>query len=44
MYMMLLYASLSMIGLMKAYSELNGSKNDNIQVILSEIQEFPSTN
>ena len=27
-----------------AYSELNGSKSDNIQVILSEIQEFPSTN
>ena len=28
---------------MKIYSELIGSKNDNIQVLLSEIQEFPST-
>ena len=25
------------------YSELIGSKNDNIQVLPSEIQEFPST-
>ena len=26
------------------YSKLNGSKYYNIQVILSEVQEFPSTN
>ena len=26
------------------YSELNGSKHDNIKVIFGEIQEFPSTN
>ena len=26
------------------YSELNGSKYDNIQVIFSDLQEFPSAN
>ena len=29
---------------MTFYSELIGSKNDNIHVIPSEIQEFPSPN